>query len=65
MFLSSLYGTPDGEPDDSWLERSYLASFRKCFNDLHHLLAPDVLRESGGEEALAAIVKTVLSFPKA
>lgn len=50
MMLASLYGPPPGESPELWLERSYLFTYRKCFDDLHRLLNPDIFGESFGKE---------------
>jgi len=59
MMLVRMYGA-SGEPDEAWLERNYLFSYRKCFSDLAQILSPDVLKESGGEDALTAIITPFL-----
>ncbi|QTA91293.1 asparagine synthase [Desulfonema magnum] len=60
MILSNIYGQLPGESADSWLEQDYLFSYRKCFDDLENMLNPDVLKASGGREALAAIITPFL-----
>ncbi|MDM8549987.1 asparagine synthase C-terminal domain-containing protein [Desulfobacterales bacterium HSG2] len=60
MMLASLYGPPPGETSDRWLERTYLFTYRKCFDDLHRILTPDVIRDSFGREGLAAIITPFL-----
>jgi len=57
MMLSRLYGPLPGETESGWLERNYLLSYKKCFSDLAQILNPDVLKASGGEEALIAILR--------
>ncbi len=66
MLLAQLYGPLPGEASEDYLERNYLHSYRKCFSDLTHLLDPDVLRMSGGEDALLDIVRPFMkaSSPK-
>jgi len=57
MLLTRLYGCLPGEPANGWLERDYLRSFQRCYQDLYALLTPDMLQESGGDEALTGIVE--------
>jgi asparagine synthase (glutamine-hydrolysing) len=64
MMLSGLYGPGSADAGDTWLEREYLRSFRKCYGDLTDLLDPGVLRESGGVEALAAHIIPFLRADK-
>lgn len=59
MMLVRMYGAP-GESDRTWLERNYLFSYKKCFSDLAQILSPDVLKASGGEDALTAIITPFL-----
>ena len=47
MMLAGVYGPLSYEPNDCRMERDYLLSYRKCFNDLADLLDPDVWRDSG------------------
>ena len=61
MMLAQLYGPLPDESPDAWLERNYLLSYRKCFSDLGQILSPDVLRASGGEEALTGIIAPFLN----
>ncbi len=56
MMLADLYGRMPGDPPEGWLERAYLRSYRKCFDDLGRLLSPEVFAASGGDDALAAIL---------
>ncbi len=56
MILSRIYG-PFGESSNGWIERLYLQSYRKCYDDLDRILNPDVLDISGGVGALAGIVQ--------
>ncbi|GBC63045.1 asparagine synthase [Desulfonema ishimotonii] len=64
MMLARLYGPLPGESENSWQERNYLRSYRKCFTDLERILNPDVYREAGGEEALTAIITPFLTARK-
>jgi asparagine synthase (glutamine-hydrolysing) len=66
MLLAQLYGPLPGEPAKDWLEWYYLYSYRKCFTDLGRILNPDVIKASGGDEALTGIIKPFLraSVPK-
>ena len=57
MFLSKLYGSLPGEKPNNWLETHYLLSYKKCFNELDKLLNPEIIKESGGQDALADIIK--------
>lgn len=63
MILSLIYGAHGGSADDRWLERDYLLSYRKCFNDIRQILTPDVWKQSGGEEALTEIVAPFFRAP--
>lgn len=56
MMLASLYGPSPGRAEANWLECAYLFSFRKYFSELAQILRPDVLRQTGGEEALMSII---------
>lgn len=60
MMLAGLYGAPAGKPGGKWMEWNYLHSFRKCFSDLGRILDPAVLKESGGEDALLAVITPFL-----
>ncbi len=60
MMLSSIYGRFPSEPEEWWLERQYLLSYRKCFADLGRMLSPEMLVAGGGEEALAEIITPFL-----
>jgi asparagine synthase (glutamine-hydrolysing) len=60
MLLARLYGPLPGESSKAWMERNYLLSYRKCFNDLSQILSPAVIEESGGEEALTSIITPFL-----
>lgn len=64
MLMAKLYGPVSDKESESWMERNYLLSFRKCFSDLSMLLEPWVLEQSGGEEALIEIVRPFLQAPK-
>jgi asparagine synthase (glutamine-hydrolysing) len=64
MMLGSIYGPLPGEPQDHWVARNYLQSYRKCFTDLNQLLKPDVMKESGGEAALFDIVEPYFKAEK-
>ncbi len=56
MLLSLLYGPLPNETVENYLEKNYLLSYRKCFSDLSQLLNPDIIKASGGEEALYSII---------
>ncbi|NJL58355.1 MAG: asparagine synthase [Desulfobacteraceae bacterium] len=56
MMLANLYGPLPQDSHKSWLERNYLFTYRKCFSDLEQILSPDVLKASGGEDALTDIL---------
>jgi len=56
MLLTRLYGPLPGQSPESWLEKEYLRSYRKCYGDLDRILAPDLLKETGAPDALADIV---------
>jgi len=60
MMLAHLYGRMSG-PDPLWLEKEYLASYRKCFSDLSRILHPDVWAASEKEDALARIISPFLN----
>lgn len=64
MMLSRLYGPFPDDPEEGWLARHYLISYRKCFNDLPQLLDPDIWRMTGGEAALMEILTPFFSAPK-
>ncbi len=57
MLLARLYGPLPGEPASGWLERNYLRAFQRCYQDLSALLAPTVLAETGGDEAMIALLE--------
>lgn len=57
MLLAKLYGPPPGEPTEGFLERCYLASFGRCYQDLEKLLSPELLAAAGGREALEEHVR--------
>jgi asparagine synthase (glutamine-hydrolysing) len=57
MMLAAMYGP--GQSANSragWLEKRYLASYRKCFSDLSLIMNQDAFRESGGYERLSTII---------
>lgn len=60
MMLADVYGPLPGDPPEGWRERNYLLSYRKCFEDLEQMLAPDVFRETGGETPLLAVIAPFL-----
>ncbi len=62
MMLTQLYGPTDQSHD--WLERECLASYRKCFQNLEDLFDPAVLRETGGVDALTAVITPFLTADK-
>lgn len=56
MLLARLYGPLPGEPASGWLERNYLRTFQRCYQDLAILLDPALLRETGGDEAMVHLL---------
>jgi asparagine synthase (glutamine-hydrolysing) len=62
MILSHIYGALG--PADHWIERDYLRSYRRCFDDLQELLDPEVFEASGGEESLISIVSPFFTADK-
>ena len=58
MMLGQIYGPIEEDP--SWLEKEYLRSFRKCYEDLEQIIDPGILKESGGHDALASIISPFL-----
>jgi asparagine synthase (glutamine-hydrolysing) len=59
MILSMLYGA-QAHFSGSGLEKAYLWSFRKCYEDLAQILNPDILKESGGKDALEETLRPYL-----
>ncbi len=57
MLLARLYGPLPGEPSAGWLERNYLRAFQRCYQDLDSLLTTALLRETGGDDALIALLE--------
>ncbi len=64
MMLASLYGPRPGLQDYGWLEDNYLRSYRKCYVDLEQVLDPAVMEESGGRDALKAIILPFMAGPR-
>ena len=64
MLLAAYLGPLPGEKQQGWLERNYLASYRKCFQDLSRMLDPAVWRAAGGEEALLEILSPFFHCPR-
>ncbi len=57
MLLARLYGPLPGDPPTGWLERNYLRAFQRGYQDLGALLAPALLREAGGDDALVSLLE--------
>ena len=64
MLLARLYGPLPGEPTQGWLERNYLRSFQRGYQDLTELLDPALLREAGGIEALTELLEPWFNAPE-
>jgi asparagine synthase (glutamine-hydrolysing) len=64
MLLARLYGPLPGEPAQGWLERNYLRSFQRGYQDLTELLDPALLREAGGVEALTGWLEPWFNAPE-
>lgn len=61
MLLQHWYG---GVPrDDRFRERAYLASYRRCYDEVTRLLSPDALREIDEERDLAAVLSPFFADP--
>jgi asparagine synthase (glutamine-hydrolysing) len=58
MILGQIYGPIEESP--AWMEKEYLRSFRKCYEDLEQIIDPGILKESGGQDALASIISPFL-----
>ncbi len=64
MMMASLYGPPPGEDKELWLEKAYLFTYRKCFEDLHRLLNPELFGENLGKDGkLPGIISPFLEAP--
>lgn len=57
MLLARLYGPLPGERTTGWLERNYLRTFQRCYQDLAVLLDPALRREIGGDEAMIKLLE--------
>jgi asparagine synthase (glutamine-hydrolysing) len=64
MLLARLYGPLPGEPAQGWLERNYLRSFQRGYQDLVELLDPALLCEAGGIEALTGLLEPWFNAPE-
>ncbi len=64
MLMARLYGPLPGEPPTGWLERNYLRTFQRGYQDLSALLNPALLREAGGEDALIALLEPYFQAPR-
>ena len=64
MLLARLYGPLPGEPAQGWLERNYLRSFQRGYQDLAEWLDPALLREAGGIEALTEWLEPWFNAPE-
>ena len=53
-----------GEPGQGWLERNYLRSCQRGYQDLAGWLDPALLREAGGIEALTGWLETWFNAPE-
>jgi asparagine synthase (glutamine-hydrolysing) len=59
MILGQIYGPIEEGP--AWVEKEYLRSFRKCYEDLEQIIDPEIVKESGGHDALASIISPFLT----
>jgi asparagine synthase (glutamine-hydrolysing) len=57
MLLAQLYGPAPQETPQHWLERQYLRSFQRCYDDLQQLIDPEILKQAGGIDALIGILE--------